>query len=221
MPLRSAFPGDFPDPSRARSDGLVAVGGDLSVERLKLAYASGIFPWSVNPISWWSPNPRGIIELNRVHVSRSLDRSLRRGGFSVTSDREFEAVIRACAAAPRPGQRTWISPEFIQAYCDFHRAGFAHSIEVWKDQILVGGIYGVVVGACFAGESMFHRADDASKVGLVRLTEHLRSQGFCLFDTQMVTPVTQSLGAIEISRRDYLQRLSLARGQSVEFGRMG
>ena len=159
----------FPDPRLARSDGLVAIGGDFSPSRLKLAYASGIFPWSVSPITWWSPDPRGILELDELHIPRSLERSIRRNGFRVTSDQAFPEVIRACASAPRGGQRTWITEEFIKAYQQLHQLGDAHSIEVWKDDHLVGGLYGVAIGGCFAGESMFHQATDASKVGLVRL----------------------------------------------------
>lgn len=208
----------FPDPRLARSDGLVAIGGELSPTRLRLAYASGIFPWSVSPITWWSPDPRGIFEFDEVHISRSLERSIRKSGFRVTSDRAFPEVIRACAAAPRDGQKTWITKEFIEAYQQLHQLGDAHSIEVWKGDELVGGIYGVATGGCFAGESMFHRATDASKVGLVRLIEHLRTRGYVLFDTQMVTPVTKSLGAREISRAEFLKRLAASIRIPATFG---
>ena len=207
----------FPDPRKARSDGLVAVGGDFSVERLLLGYRSGLFPWTATPITWWSPNPRAVFEFDRFHVSRSLERSLRKGGFDVTFDQDFPAVIQACAEVPREDHATWIMPEFIAAYTALHRAGHAHSVEVWRAGELVGGVYGVSVGGLFAGESMFHRATDASKVALVHLVRHLQERGFTLFDTQMVTPVTRSLGAAEISREEYLDRLARAVELPVHF----
>lgn len=203
---------EFPDPRRAprhgRFAGLVAVGGDLSVPRLLLAYRSGIFPWSDDPLTWWSPDPRAIFELDRFHLPRSLARTLRSGKYRTTVNRAFRAVIEGCAA-PGPGRlETWISPAFIEAYTALHRAGHAHSVECWQGGELVGGIYGVAVGGLFAGESMFHRARDASKVALVALVERLRERGFALFDIQMRTPVTRLLGAVEISREEYLRRLA-------------
>ena len=193
---------------RGPEAGLVAVGGDLSVPRLLLAYRSGLYPWTVDPITWWSPNPRGIFELDAFHVPRSLARTLKKGAYEVTFDRAFREVITACATTPRPG--SWIAPEFVAAYTALHEAGHAHSVECWRAGELVGGLYGVAVGGLFAGESMFHRADDASKVALARLVPRLREQGFTLFDTQMVTPVTRQLGATEISRAAYLRRLAAA-----------
>jgi len=202
----------FPDArdavKRGPHAGLVAVGGDLSVPRLLLAYRGGLFPWTAAPVTWWSPDPRGIIELDQFHVSRSLARTLRKGGFEVTFDRAFREVITACARTRRPGG--WISPEFIAAYTALHEAGHAHSVECWRAGELVGGVYGVAVGGLFAGESMFHRADDASKVALFQLVGRLRERGFTLFDTQMVTPVTRQLGATEITRAAYLRRLAAA-----------
>ncbi len=208
-------PGDrLPDPSQAREDGLVAVGGDLSVERLLEAYQSGLFPWSANPITWWSPDPRGVLPVGAVHVSRSLARTLRQAPYTVTFDQNFSAVIRACAEVPRSGaSSTWISPQLLEAYEQLAQAGHAHSVECWQEGLLVGGVYGVSVGGFFAGESMFHRADDASKVALVHLDRHLASRGFTLLDCQMVTSVTRSLGAMEIPRTDYLDRLARAVGQ--------
>ena len=208
-------PGDrLPDPSQAREDGLVAVGGDLSVERLLEAYQSGLFPWSANPITWWSPDPRGVLPVGAVHVSRSLARTLRQAPYTVTFDQNFSAVIRACAEVPRSGaSSTWISPQLLEAYEQLAQAGHAHSVECWQEGLLVGGVYGVSVGGFFAGESMFHRADDASKVALVHLDRHLARRGFTLLDCQMVTSVTRSLGATEIPRADYLERLSRAVGQ--------
>lgn len=209
-------PGDpFPDPRRCRGDGLAAVGGDLSVERLLEAYRCGLFPWSADPITWWSPDPRGVMEVGSMHVSRSLARTLRRAPFEVTLDRDFPGVIRACATVPRDGAdggvaSTWISAPLIAAYEALARAGHAHSVECWREGRLVGGVYGVSVGAFFAGESMFHHEDDASKVALVHLDRHLAHRGFTLMDCQMVTPVTRSLGAREISRSEYLDRLARA-----------
>lgn len=209
----------FPDArdavKRGPHTGLVAVGGDLSVPRLLLAYRSGLFPWTEDPVTWWSPDPRGIIELDAFHVSRSLARTLRKGAFEVTLDRAFREVITACAKTRRPGG--WISREFIAAYTALHEAGHAHSVECWRAGELVGGVYGVAAGGLFAGESMFHRADDASKVALFHLVGRLRERGFTLFDTQMVTPVTRQLGATEISRAAYLRRLAEAVTRDARF----
>ena len=207
----------FPSPARADAEGLVAIGGDLSVPRLLLAYRSGIFPWTVNPITWWSPEPRAIFELDRLHVSRSLARVIRRGVFRITRDQAFRRVMQGCAARA-PGRRsTWISPEFIEAYTQLHEQGYAHSFECWEGPRLAGGIYGVSMGGFFAGESMFHRVSDASKVALFHLIEHLRRQGFLLFDIQMLTPITTQLGGITIPRLQYLHRLAEAVRREVEF----
>ncbi len=195
----------FPDPAQATDEGLVAVGGDLAPERLLLAYRRGLFPWTVRPVTWWSPDPRGVFELGSLHISRSLRRTLRQQRFRVTRDQAFRRVIEGCAQAPRPGR--WITEEFIEAYDRLHRLGHAHSVECWREGHLVGGIYGVVLGGLFAGESMFHRESDASKVALVHLHEHLVAQGFVLFDVQMVTEITGLLGAVRIPRTDYLRRL--------------
>ena len=207
------FVGDqlwFPDPRTADADGLVAIGGDLSAPRLLLAYRNGIFPWSVNPVTWWSPNPRAIFELENFHVPRSLAKVLRKGVFDITVNCAFRKVMEGCAA-PAPGrENTWIAPEFIEAYTLLHKLGHAHSVECWQNHELVGGIYGVAIGGFFAGESMFHRAPNASKVALYHLVQRLRSRGFTLFDIQMLTHVTRQLGAIEIPRSDYLRRLSKA-----------
>jgi leucyl/phenylalanyl-tRNA--protein transferase len=204
----------FPDPQTAPTAppfaGLVAVGGDLSLPRLLLAYRSGIFPWSVRPITWWSPDPRAVFAWDRFHVPRSLRRVLRQAPFTITRDRAFGDVMAACAE-PRPGRRhSWISREFRAAYARLHAAGHAHSLECWRGDCLVGGIYGVSIGGLFAGESMFHRTTDASKVALCHLVEHLRARGFALFDIQMLTPVTAMLGAVTVSRQEYLGRLAQA-----------
>ena len=207
----------FPDPSRANADGLVAVGGNLSVERLLLAYRSGIFPWTVNPISWWSPPTRGIFELKTFSPHRRLAQIIRQQPYEVTLDRAFRQVMEGCAAPGRGRGETWISPDFINAYTALHHAGHAHSVECWRGAELVGGIYGVSVGGLFAGESMFHRADNASKIALVHLIEHLRARDYALFDIQMVTPATRALGAFEIPRAEYLHRLAGARELKCSF----
>ncbi len=200
----------FPDPRRADREGLVAIDGDLSTPRLLLAYRSGIFPWTVNPITWWSPDPRAIFELDQFHVPHSLAKFTQRRPFEVTYDRAFHRVMEGCAA-PAPGRSTsWITPEFIEAYTRLHDHGHAHSVECWQGGELAGGIYGVSIGGFFAGESMFHRAANASKVALFRLVERLRERGFALFDIQMVTPATQPFGPVEISRGEYLRRLAVA-----------
>jgi len=207
----------FPDPRRADAEGLVAVGGDFSVPRLLLAYRSGVFPWTADPITWWSPDPRAIIELDRFHPSRSLAKLLRREPFRITRDRAFRRVMEGCAA-PAPGRRTtWIAPEFIQAYTRLHEEGHAHSLECWQGNELVGGIYGVAVGGLFAGESMFHRVSNASKVSLCHLVDHLRTREFELFDVQMTTPITRQLGATEIPREEYLKRLKAAMRKECSF----
>jgi leucyl/phenylalanyl-tRNA--protein transferase len=207
----------FPDPMAYDAEGLVAVGGDLRIERLKLAYGSGIFPWTVNPVTWWSPDPRGIIELGGFHVSRSLARTARRGAFRLTRNQCFRQVMEACAQ-PGPGrEETWISGEFVEAYTALHEAGSAHSIECWSGDQLAGGVYGVAVGGFFAAESMFHRVTDASKTALLGLVETLRDAGFRWMDIQMITPATRQFGAIEIPRRDYLASLSAALNSPARF----
>jgi leucyl/phenylalanyl-tRNA--protein transferase len=200
----------FPDAELANSDGLVAIGGDFSVERLLLAYRNGIFPWTVDPISWWSPDPRGILELDQLHVPESLRKILRKGTFEITMDEAFEQVIKNCATPGPNRTETWITEEFIQAYLRLHKQGHAHSLECWQDGELAGGIYGVAIGGLFAGESMFHRVSNASKVALCRLVEHLRERKFTLFDIQMLTPVTRQMGGATIPRAEYLKRLKKA-----------
>ncbi len=204
---------EFPPPSSANRDGLVAVGGDLSVERLLLAYRSGIFPWPIfddELMTWFSPDPRAILELDALHISRSLAKVLRRGELRVTFDAAFEAVIQGCAEAAPDRPSTWITRELRRAYVELHRAGHAHSVETWLGDDLVGGLYGVHVAGLFAGESMFSRVADASKVALVALVERLRARGFLLLDIQQATPHMRRLGAAELPRRRYLQRLERA-----------
>ncbi|HEX4262986.1 MAG TPA: leucyl/phenylalanyl-tRNA--protein transferase [Verrucomicrobiae bacterium] len=200
----------FPDPREANPQGLVAIGGDLSVERLLLAYRSGIFPWTIAPISWWSPDPRAVLEHDQLHIPDSLKKILRKGVFKITMDRAFAQVIENCAARVAGRSDTWITPEFIEAYTQLHEQGHAHSLECWQDGELAGGIYGVAIGGFFAGESMFHRVSNASKVALCHLVEHLRKREFALLDIQMLTPVTRQMGGTTISRGDYLKRLAVA-----------
>jgi leucyl/phenylalanyl-tRNA--protein transferase len=196
--------------------GLMGIGGDLEPQTLLEAYRRGVFPWYSDgePILWWSPDPRAIFELDRFHIPRRLARTLRQGRYQVTVNRAFREVIRGCAARPGP---TWITPEMMVAYEALHRLGYAHSIEVWQQEELAGGLYGVALGGLFAGESMFTRARDASKIALVYVVERLRQQGFVLFDIQMLTPHTARFGAVEIPRAEYLQRLRRALALPVRF----
>jgi leucyl/phenylalanyl-tRNA--protein transferase len=207
----------FPDPARASGTEPVAVGGGLGVSRLLTAYRSGIFPWTSRPVTWWSPDPRGILELDGFHVSRSLARVLRLAPFEVTFNRAFRDVIRACAENRPDRPTTWISGEFVRAYTRLHEAGHAHSVECWQAGRLVGGVYGVQVGGLFAGESMFHRVSNASKVALFHLVQRLRERGFTLFDVQQVTAATAAIGAVEIPRREFLRRLRIAVDQDCRF----
>jgi leucyl/phenylalanyl-tRNA---protein transferase len=207
----------FPSPRFADEQGLVAIGGDLTVPRLLLAYRSGIFPWTVEPVSWWSPNPRAVFELDGFHVSRTLAKVIRKGVFEITTDRAFRHVMQACAAPARGRRKTWISAEFIEAYTELHERGHAHSLECWQAGQLVGGVYGVAIGGFFAGESMFHRVSNASKVALFHLVERLRQQGFTLFDIQMLTPATEQLGGVTIARDEYLRRLAEAVNKECSF----
>jgi leucyl/phenylalanyl-tRNA--protein transferase len=203
-------PRPFPDPESADAAGLVAVGGDLSPRRLLEAYRRGIFPFfdETSPILWWSPDPRAIIELDGLHVSRRLARTLRSGRFTVTVNQAFEAVIHGCA--DRPGQGVWITPDMVAAYRALHRLGWVHSVEAWHDGRLAGGVYGVAIGGLFAGESMFTHIRDGSKAALVHLVERLRERGYQLFDVQFINDHTARLGATEIPRREYLARLRRA-----------
>lgn len=204
-------------PELADAEGLVAVGGDLSPARLLLAYRRGVFPWygEYLPVMWWSPDPRAVFELDGLRLTRRLRRTLRSGRFAVTVNRDFAGVIRGCA--DRPGEGTWITPEMIEAYEALHRLGHAHSVEVWHQGELAGGLYGVAVGGLFAGESMFHRVRDASKVALAFAVERLRRRAFRLFDIQFLTEHTARLGAVEIPRREYLARLREAVRSPVTF----
>ena len=209
----------FPPPSAWPEDDLITIGADLEPATLIGAYRHGIFPMELSEpkgvLGWWSPDPRAIFELDGLHISRRLQRTLRSGRFTVTVDRDFAGVIRGCAEGREEG--TWITPEMTRAYEELHTLGHAHSIEAWQDDELAGGIYGVAIGGFFAGESMFTRWRDASKVALVHLVEHLRQRGFQLFDTQFRTEHTTRLGAVEIPRADYLARLRKAIAAPVSF----
>jgi leucyl/phenylalanyl-tRNA--protein transferase len=214
---RAMLTGPLLFPELADENGLVAVGGDLRPDRLLTAYRRGVFPWydDSTPILWWSPDPRAIFEIGGMHVSRSLRRTIRAGGITLTINRDFAGVLRGCA--DRPGDGNWITTEMLAAYETLHRMGHAHSVEAWRDGVLAGGIYGVAIGGFFAGESMFSRVRDASKVALAFLMDHLQGQGFRLFDIQFLNPHTERLGAIEISREEYLKRLSEALRTPVTF----
>ena len=199
----------FPSPDLAE-DGLLAVGGDLSEARLLLAYRMGIFPWYADrePILWWSPDPRLVLFPEEFRVSRRLRRVLRQDRFTLTLDQAFERVIEACATIPRRGQDgTWITPGMIAAYGDLHRAGYTHSVECWEEGALVGGVYGVSLGRCFFGESMFSRVANASKVALAALVDQLAAWQFDMLDCQVTTKHMLGLGAREIPRAAFLARL--------------
>jgi leucyl/phenylalanyl-tRNA--protein transferase len=201
----------FPRPDLAEDNGLLALGGDLSIERLLNAYALGIFPWysEGDPILWWSPDPRLVLYPQTFHESRSLQRVRRSEAFRVTMDQAFDKVIAACARQPRPGQDgTWITDEMQAAYRALHDAGFAHSVECWSGDRLVGGLYGVSLGGCFFGESMFSTQSNASKVALATLVERLAGWDFDLIDCQVHTGHLERLGAQEIGRTDFLETLA-------------
>ena len=205
-------------PDLADGPGFVGVGGDLSPALLLRAYGEGVFPWynEGDPVLWWSPDPRAIVELDGLHVPRRLSRTIRSGKFRVTADACFTDVMRACGESRPEG--TWVTDEMLAGYTELHRIGHAHSVEVWQGDDLVGGIYGVSLGGLFAGESMFHRVSDTSKVALVALAERLRQRGYVLFDVQMKTDHTGRMGAVEIPRARYLERVREAvKLQDVRF----
>ena len=211
----------FPEPGLSEPSGLLGVGGDLRPERLLLAYANGIFPWysEGQPILWFSPDPRCVLEPKNLHVGRSLRKAMRKSPYTVTLDTDFGQVIDACKDRPRPGQEgTWITMEMREAYCRLHELGHAHSVEVWSGQTLVGGLYGVALGKLFAGESMFSRASDTSKTALVWLVRQLGLWGFEMVDAQIRTYTLMSMGAVELERTEYLERIQpMVRAQ----GRIG
>ena len=200
----------FPSPKLAPQEGLLAVGGDLSQKRLLLAYRKGIFPWySENePIMWWSPDPRLVLYPSELKISKSLQKIIKKQLFQVTVDQAFESVIKACAQSRiRMQEGTWIVDDMIAAYCKLHESGLAHSVEAWQGGRLAGGLYGVSLGRCFFGESMFTRISNASKVAFVALVEHLKALDFSLIDCQVSTAHLLSFGAREIPRTRFLSEL--------------
>jgi len=200
----------FPSPEFATPAGILAVGGDLQPARLLQAYRMGIFPWfnEGDPIVWWSPDPRMVLYPRELKVSHSMKKTLRNKTFHITFDRDFEAVIRQCKTQKRPGQKgTWITDEMLEAYVRLHRLGYAHSVEAWCGKELAGGLYGVSIGGIFTGESMFSRVNNASKAAFITLTQTLERMHFKMLDCQLYTPHLASLGAREISRKQYLREL--------------
>ena len=200
----------FPDQRWATEEGLLAVGGDLSPERLVLAYSLGIFPWygEDEPILWWSPDPRCVLIPKNVYLSRRLQRIIKQGRFCLTFNRDFQQVVRACAdVRVSQGEETWLIAEMQKAYQRLHELGFAHSVEAWCDDELVGGLYGVALGKFFFGESMFHKQANASKVILAQLSRYLAKENFVLLDCQVPNPHLISMGACHITRDDFLERL--------------
>lgn len=198
----------FPDPEEA-SDGLLAVGGDLAPDRLLLAYEMGIFPWysPPDPILWWSPDPRCVIFTDQVKVSKSMRNVLNQKKYRVTYDNAFEDVMRGCQTVEREDKGTWITEAFIDSYCILHQLGVAHSVEVWNDNQLVGGLYGVSLGRMFCGESMFARENNASKVALISICRELHARGFEIIDCQIYNDHLGSMGAVEIPRPQFMRIL--------------
>jgi leucyl/phenylalanyl-tRNA--protein transferase len=211
----------FPDPSQASDEGLLAYGGDLSSARIITAYRNGIFPWfnEGDPILWWSPNPRLLLYPQNFKVSKSFRKILRQNRFEVTFDRDFKSVIRYCATVPRDGQNgTWILPQMQEAYTRLYEEGFAHSVEVYLDGKLVGGLYGIAIGSMFCGESMFSLVSNASKVAFKALSDVLVVNGYDFIDCQLKTNHLVSLGAVEVSRDEFLSQLhqALAKPKDIE-----
>lgn len=213
---------DFPAPELATPEGIIAVGGDLSPERLLTAYSEGIFPWfnEGDPILWWSPDPRFVLFPDELVVSRSMRPYFNQKKFQVTFDRDFEGVMRNCQQSNRNGQSgdTWITEDMIRAYVQVHDMGYAHSVEVWQDEELVGGLYGISMGKIFFGESMFAKVSNASKYGFITLVQKLREKGFILIDCQQQTQHLGSLGARPISRKSFLQSLEENKKQETLTG---
>ena len=202
---------NFPPPELALEEpnGLLAFGGDLSVERLLRAYENGIFPWfsEGEPLLWWSPDPRGILYLDDYQVSKSFRKFLKKHPYRVTKNQAFAEVIKVCASIPRDDKGTWITEDMQQAYVRLHQAGFAHSIEVWEGTELVGGLYGIGIGKVFCGESMFHKRSNTSKLAFYHLVQYMKHFGCRFIDCQMQTEHLSSLGAVSISRKDFLDQL--------------
>jgi leucyl/phenylalanyl-tRNA--protein transferase len=203
----------FPSPALSDKDGLLAIGGDLSSERLIMAYTHGIFPWyeEDSPILWWSPDPRTILLPSGFKCSKSLRQTIKRGVFSISFDKDFEAVISACSrSGHRQEEGTWITPDMIAAYTRLHEMGYAHSVEVYQNGMLAGGLYGISLGKAFFGESMFFHVRDASKVALAFLVDRMNEWGYHFIDAQQQTSHLQSLGAKAIPRQEFLEMLRVA-----------
>ena len=200
----------FPDVSLTHSSGIIALGGDLSPQRLLLAYKSGIFPWFEDgePITWWSPNPRMVLFLDELVVTKSMRNILNRDTFTVTFNQNFREVISNCQQIKRDGQNgTWITNDMIEAYCKLHELGIAKSVEVWQDGQIVGGLYGIDLGHIFCGESMFSKVSNASKVAFITLVRHLKQENYKLLDCQVYNEHLESLGCREIPRQDFISIL--------------
>lgn len=213
---------DFPDVETALQEpnGLLAVGGDLGRERLLQAYRCGVFPWyeEDQPILWWAPNPRCVLKPDEIHISRSLRKALRRDNYRISADTAFEQVLTQCAAPRSYTADTWITTEMAMAYADLHAAGHAHSVEVWRDDQLVGGLYGISIGRMFFGESMFSTATDASKIAFAALAKQLQAWEFDLIDCQLSNPHLTSLGAYSIPRQEFTRLLTLQDAASSRTG---
>ena len=203
---------EFPPVNESDEHGLVALGGDLDLESLLLAYSKGIFPWPINeeyPLAWFSPDPRGILAYDKLHLSKSFRKFLKKNPYEVKFNTNFKAVILNCAEVKRVDQlSTWITKDIIDAYIELNKQGYAYSIETYLDDRLVGGVYGVCINRFYSGESMFHLQRDASKVALMHLVEHMRNLNMSLLDVQWSTPHLASLGVVEVSREEYLSQLS-------------
>ena len=213
---------DFPPPHLASKEGLLAVGGDLSQKRLVLAYRMGIFPWfsDGDPILWWSPDPRLVLYPSEIKISKTLKKIIKKDVFSVTMDMAFDEVINQCAQVRRQNnQGTWIVKDMIYAYCKLHRSGFAHSVEVWQQEELAGGLYGVSLGKCFFGESMFSRVSNASNIALVKLAKYISELSFDLIDCQVRTDHLIRFGAREIPRKRFLNQLEISLNAPTQRGR--
>ncbi|HYY42938.1 MAG TPA: leucyl/phenylalanyl-tRNA--protein transferase [Pyrinomonadaceae bacterium] len=209
----------FPDPRESAYEGIVALGGELNVPNLLNAYRRGIFPWPIEgwPLTWFCPEARAILEFKDLHIPRSLRREIKRAPFRFTLDRNFRAVITCCARIKRAGETgTWITPRMFRAYCDLHAAGYAHSVEAWAGDELIGGLYGVDADGAFAGESMFHLRPNASKLALLALVEHLQARGLDWLDVQVLTPHLAALGAKELSRDEFLVKLSATQARGLQ-----
>ena len=216
VPKLSPYSHSFPDPRLASPEGIVAYGGDLHPQRLLAAYKRGIFPWfnEEDPILWWSPDPRLVLFPDQIKISRSLKKSLKK--FEVRVDTDFRGVITKCREVR---EETWIVPELIEAFCELHEMGFAHSIETYRDGELVGGLYGLSLGGAFFGESMFSLVSDASKVALVRLCDIAKKYNFDFIDCQVPSAHLKRLGAVEMAREEFLHRLEKALEESGKYGK--